>query len=388
MADPLQRDANRVPVMGAVSSLSSTTVSPITYTPITGVNPVNVAIVDASGTQITSFGGGTQYANAAVVATPTGTVALGYDGANVRALLTDTTGKLNVTGSITATNPSVGSTGVAIPTSATLLGGSDGTNLQPLQIDASKNLKVLLANASVAVTGTFWQATQPVSGTFWQTTQPVSLASLPPLATGTNNIGVVDIADTAGNKFTSNSTTFTSKYAQDINLLGTLGTAFSTAGKIDITAIPAGTNLIGKVEVSDGTNILNTTTNPAVVSEIPTSNTGWSFNYQSALSNTKAQIKGTAGIFGGYVMLYNPNTAVTYIQVFNKASANVTVGTTAPDFVIPLPGVASASATGSAANVEFSVGIVMNTGITVAATTTPTGSTAPANAIMATFLYL
>lgn len=34
-------------------------------------------------------------------------------------------------------------------------------------------------NASIAVTGTFWQATQPVSGTFFQATQPVSAASLP-----------------------------------------------------------------------------------------------------------------------------------------------------------------------------------------------------------------
>jgi hypothetical protein len=35
-------------------------------------------------------------------------------------------------------------------------------------------------NASLAVTGTFWQATQPVSGTFWQATQPVSLATNTP----------------------------------------------------------------------------------------------------------------------------------------------------------------------------------------------------------------
>jgi hypothetical protein len=35
--------------------------------------------------------------------------------------------------------------------------------------------------------------TQPVSGTFWQATQPVSLASLPALAAGTNNIGDVDV---------------------------------------------------------------------------------------------------------------------------------------------------------------------------------------------------
>lgn len=33
---------------------------------------------------------------------------------------------------------------------------------------------VNVANSSLAVTGTFWQATQPVSGTFWQATQPVS----------------------------------------------------------------------------------------------------------------------------------------------------------------------------------------------------------------------
>lgn len=33
---------------------------------------------------------------------------------------------------------------------------------------------------------------------------------------------------------TANSTTYTAKYAQDANLLGTLGTAFSTAGKVDV----------------------------------------------------------------------------------------------------------------------------------------------------------
>ena len=61
--------------------------------------------------------GGTQYTNNAVQATPTGTVALGYDGTNVRGLLTDGTGKLQ-------------------------------TNI---------------TNTSLAVTGTFYQTTQPVS---------------------------------------------------------------------------------------------------------------------------------------------------------------------------------------------------------------------------------
>jgi hypothetical protein len=55
--------------------------------------------------------------------------------------------------------------------------------------------QITVANASIAVTGTFWQATQPVSGpltdaqlrasavpvsgTFWQATQPISAAALP-----------------------------------------------------------------------------------------------------------------------------------------------------------------------------------------------------------------
>lgn len=48
-----------------------------------------------------------------------------------------------ISGSITATNPSVGSNGAAIPTSSTLVGASDGTNLQPLKVDGSGNLKVV-----------------------------------------------------------------------------------------------------------------------------------------------------------------------------------------------------------------------------------------------------
>lgn len=55
-----------------------------------------IAISDGAGSQITSFGGGTQYQTAAAQATPTGTLALGYDGANLRHLLTNGSGHLNV----------------------------------------------------------------------------------------------------------------------------------------------------------------------------------------------------------------------------------------------------------------------------------------------------
>ena len=148
---------------------------------------------------------------------------------------------------------------------------------------------------------------------------------------------------------------------------------------------------IGSVRITDGTDTagVDATSLGLQVTLVPSAGgvLGWTVSYQSALNATKAQIKGSAGVFGGWLMLYNPNTAVTFIQVFNKTSANVTVGTTAPDFVIPIPGMASAAGTGAAANWESTVGIAMSTGITVAATTTATGSTNPTNAVVANFLY-
>ena len=50
---------------------------------LTNSNPATVAIVDASGNQITSFGGGTQYADGTTQATPTGNAILWLDTSNV-----------------------------------------------------------------------------------------------------------------------------------------------------------------------------------------------------------------------------------------------------------------------------------------------------------------
>jgi hypothetical protein len=69
---------------------------PVNVLPLTNADAAAVAIVDANGNQITSFGGGTQYATGTAVATPTGTAALGWDGANVRVLSTDVSGQLKV----------------------------------------------------------------------------------------------------------------------------------------------------------------------------------------------------------------------------------------------------------------------------------------------------
>jgi hypothetical protein len=63
---------------------------------LTDSTPIAVAIVNANGDQITSFGGGVQYATGTAVPTPTGTAALGWDGTDVRVLSTDATGQLKV----------------------------------------------------------------------------------------------------------------------------------------------------------------------------------------------------------------------------------------------------------------------------------------------------
>lgn len=63
-----------------------------------------------------------------------------------------------ITGSITATNPSVSTAGAALPTDATLIGGSDAVNLVPISVDSSGvvNTNVL---ATVLPTGAATETT-------------------------------------------------------------------------------------------------------------------------------------------------------------------------------------------------------------------------------------
>lgn len=57
---------------------------------LTTSNPLTVGIVDGTGAQITSFGGGTQYADGAARGTSTGTVVMGDDGTLIQAITAKT----------------------------------------------------------------------------------------------------------------------------------------------------------------------------------------------------------------------------------------------------------------------------------------------------------
>ena len=95
-----------------------------------------------------------------------------------------------ISGSITATNPSVGINGAPFPTSSTQIGASDGTDLQQLLVESAAfwNLRVgLFAGATEA---TIKAASTPAAST--DTSLVVALNPNTPLPAGANNIGSVN----------------------------------------------------------------------------------------------------------------------------------------------------------------------------------------------------
>lgn len=92
----------------------------------------------------------------------------------------------------------------------------------------------------------------------------------------------------------------------------------------------------------------------------------------SAQVSGKQQVQATPGRIWGYHLL-NTTAALAYLQIFNKAAANVTLGTDTPDWVIPL------AANGSAIVPPIGTLIARHgVAITIAGTTTRTGSTGAA----------
>lgn len=107
------------------------------------------------------------------------------------------------------------------------------------------------------------------------------------------------------------------------------------------------------------------------VTDIPNATTtGLSSYVNTAATNTVTNIKATAGKLYGISVDNTANNAKSYIQLFNLAAVNVTLGTTAPfySFVILASGV-----------YDFAwgePGITFSTAISFAITTTATGLTA------------
>lgn len=166
------------------------------------------------------------------------------------------------------------------------------------------------------------------------------------IAAGDNNIGNVDLA---------------SAIPAGTNAIGKLAANSGVdIGDVDVTSIAAGTNLIGQM--------------------VPASHAtlgGLSAYHNAALSNTAVAVKASAGQLYG-IDMSNALNSTAYVQFFDVAQGSVTVGTTAPTFVISGP---TAAATFATRGVQIPLGITMGTAITAASTTTATGNTGAAQVV-------
>jgi hypothetical protein len=105
------------------------------------------------------------------------------------------------------------------------------------------------------------------------------------------------------------------------------------------------------------------------------------------LDQTKQEVKATPGNVLGFKFI-NPNAEPVYVKFYNAAAAGVTVGTTAPKYVVPVPA-NDGTNHGVAWITPDQVAMEFSTGITVAATTgmADADTTAPTTDLMAEIEY-
>lgn len=110
------------------------------------------------------------------------------------------------------------------------------------------------------------------------------------------------------------------------------------------------------------------------VAQLPKPNGGLTIA-TGTIAATKTDIgtANTAGqVYGWY--FYNPNASVAYVQFFNAQASAVTLGTTAPVYSLGIPAT-------SGANVFLPHGITHATAISIAVTTTRSGSSGPGSTV-------
>ena len=157
---------------------------------------------------------------------------------------------------------------------------------------------------------------------------------------------------------------------------GTVTVTQATASnlKVDLSGTAANATAI-KV---DGSAVTQPVSGTVTTNEAAATSGGATFSWNS-IKATATSVKGSAGqVYGWYI--YNSNSSAVYVQFFNTASGSVTLGTTTPVYSLGIPAT-------SGANAFIPCGIAHGTAITIAATTTATGSTAPTNNVDINVFY-
>lgn len=241
----------------------------------------------------------------AIPASTPGVLSMGSDGTNSRYISVDSSGRVvivgagvagtpaggvvsiqgvasgtpvPVSGTVTATNPSVSTTGSAVPASGTYISGSDGTNLQGIRVYDSDSgagtewtlgafIRLPGSGGSVAGGTSANPLRTDPTGT---TTQPISAATLPlptGAATETTLAGVLTTTafqariNTLGQKTAANSTPVV--LASDQSSIPVAQVASTTATRTDVASSATSVTILASnasrksaIVMNDSTKIL------------------------------------------------------------------------------------------------------------------------------------
>lgn len=281
-------------------------------------NPLAVAITDASGDLISSFGGGTQYTEGDTDASITGTALL-FEGA------------------------------------ADTLVAAPGTAANGLDVDVTRLSALVAGDADIG------NVDLELAGTAVGQTNPVAVR----LSDGTNFL-TPSTDQTVGSAFGTTGPGPLARY------LDFDGSALPTATNVDTEseAVPVAASIKGVQYVmyvnEDGSLQYFTSTTPGIVSPAAATTGGADIFRSIDLDETEEEVKATAGTLYG-IWASNLATSTRFLKCYNATAANVTVGTTTPVITFPLPGNASDDVSGHL--VPGSVGYAFGTALTCAATT-------------------
>lgn len=297
--------------VNATASLAGTAL------PISGATTaVGVAIVDSSGNQISSFGGGTQYTDGGVPpAHPIGGTIEWSDGSNWQTVSTAKPLPIAIVsgGGSGGTSSSFGST---FPATGTAMGATDGTNMQSLKVDASKNLLTSINVALPAGTNVIGHVISD-SGSTTAVTQATA-ANLNATVVGTGSAGsaatgvltvqgiasmtkllVTPDANSAINVAQINSVTplmgngVTGTGSQRVTIASD-NTAFS----VNATLSAETTKVIGVTRTADGSGNLLTSTGNALDTNLKTSSITLATSEATLDAALIAQEAATSGVKG------------------------------------------------------------------------------------------
>lgn len=297
---------------------------------------------------------------------------------------TDSTGVtsaplINTSSGGSSTNASVGTSGSAIPTSSTLLGASDGTNLQPLLVESSSNKNVRMALYNAANEALIDAAgNQYMRGNFAETTG-LSAGALNALLVPSTDVSAykwfsLQVTGTWSGQLTfqcsNDNSNFINLSAYQLNNV-TNYTPFYTANAIYGAPITFRYLQVKMTTYSSGTangvlelHTLAPAFTPIVsASQASTWNVGLlanttggagDFHLISAANTNATNIKASAGQVYGYE-IGNNGASDAWVKLYNTAGTP-TAGSGTPFRVIYVP-------KGGRASLHAPIGILMGTGI-------------------------